>query len=60
MIDMLQTWHRIEDLVELMTFVGVGRPGSEGKSKFPVKIVDIPEIDLSSTLLRKRLKKAAL
>ena len=54
MIDMLHTWHRIEELVELVTFIGVGRPGTKGESRFPVTMVAIPEIDLSSTLIRKR------
>lgn len=54
MIDMLHTWHRIEELVELVTFIGVGRPGSKSETGFPVTMVAIPEIDLSSTLIRKR------
>lgn len=54
MIDMLHTWHRIEELVELVTFIGVGRPGTKGETRFPITMVAIPEIDLSSTLIRKR------
>lgn len=54
MIDMLHTWHRIEELVELVTFIGVGRPGTRGETELPVTMVAIPEIDLSSTLIRKR------
>ncbi len=54
MIDMLPNWYRIDELMELLTFVGVGRPGAEGKSKYAVKMVKIPEIDLSSTLIRNR------
>ena len=54
MIDMLPTWHRIDELVKLVNFVGVGRPGYEGTTQYPVKVVNIPQIDLSSTLIRKR------
>lgn len=54
MIDMLTDWYRIDELMELMTFVGVGRPGTEGKSQYDVQMVEIPEIDLSSTLIRER------
>lgn len=57
MIDTLHTWYRIEDLMSLLTFVGVGRPGTEGKTEYPVKIIDIPELELSSTLLRKRFRE---
>ncbi|KXH87380.1 nicotinate-nucleotide adenylyltransferase [Sporosarcina sp. HYO08] len=55
MIDMLKDWHRIDELIELVTFVGVGRPGAIGKTEFPITIVDIPEIDLSSTFIRRRI-----
>ena len=54
MIDMLTDWYRIEDLMNLITFVGVRRRHSEGVSTFPVELVDIPEVYLSSTLLRRR------
>lgn len=57
MIDQLETWHRIDELMELITFVGVNRPGWESKTPYPVQLVDIPEIDLSSTLLRERFEK---
>lgn len=56
MIDQLDTWHRIDDLLELITFVGVNRPGWKSETDYPVQLVDIPEIDLSSTLLRERFK----
>lgn len=56
MVDSLHTWYRIEDLLTLVHFVGVDRPGTEGKSELPVIHVAAPIIDVSSTLLRKRLK----
>lgn len=56
MVDSLHTWYRIEDLLKLVHFVGVNRPGSEGKSELPVIHVAAPTIDVSSTLLRRRLK----
>ncbi len=57
MIDTLHTWYRIEELVEMVTFIGVGRPGSESKSNYPVTMIEIPEIDLSSTLIRQRFQE---
>lgn len=54
MIDLLPEWHRIEELVTLIHFVGVGRPGTIGKTDYPIIHVDIPQIDLSSTLIRQR------
>ena len=55
MIDSLHTWYRIEELVKLVQFVGVRRPGTEAKTDFPVTMVEVPQIDLSSTLIRERL-----
>ncbi len=57
MIDVLTTWHRVDELMELITFVGVKRPGSNGETSYPLRYVAIPEIDLSSTLLRKRFEE---
>ena len=55
-IDFLHTWYRIEELVKLVQFVGVHRPGFQSKSKFRVQMVDIPEIYLSSSLVRERIQ----
>ncbi|MEZ7170877.1 nicotinate-nucleotide adenylyltransferase [Sporosarcina sp. OR05] len=55
MIDILPQWFQIEALCKLVTFVGVQRPGSSGEqSVIPVEFIDIPSIDLSSTMIRKR------
>lgn len=54
MIDLLPEWHRIEELATLIHFVGVGRPGTIGETDYPIIHVDIPQIDLSSTLIRQR------
>lgn len=57
MIDMLPSWYQIEELVKLVKFIGVGRPGYVGSTKYPVTLVDIPQINLSSSLIRKRFTK---
>lgn len=54
MIDLLPEWHRIEELVSLVNFVGVKRPETIGTTQFSIQFVDIPQIDLSSTLIRQR------
>ncbi|WP_332647332.1 nicotinate-nucleotide adenylyltransferase [Lysinibacillus sp. 54212] len=53
-IDSLHTWYHIDDLVELVTFVGIRRPGTKASTDYPVMMVDAPQIDLSSSLLRAR------
>lgn len=57
MIDLLPTWYRIDDLVNLVNFVGVNRPGYKGQTPYPVILIDIPQIDLSSTLIRQRFEE---
>jgi len=57
MIDLLPKWHRIEELVTLVNFVGVGRQGTIGITDFPIIMVDIPQIELSSTLIRQRISE---
>jgi len=57
MIAYLPKWHKIEELSKLIQFVGVNRTGYPVKSKYPVHLVDIPAIDLSSTAIRARIRE---
>lgn len=57
MIAYLDKWFEIDELVKGVRLIGVRRPGYDGKSKYPVTLIDAPLIDLSSTMLRNRLKK---
>lgn len=54
MIEGLDSWHRIDDLIQLVRFIGIGRPGYRKGTRHPVLMVDSPEIHLSSTMLRER------
>lgn len=56
MVQYLPTWHRIDELAKLVTFVGVQRRGYQTQSQYPVLWVDVPLIDISSTDIRKRIK----
>lgn len=62
MVQYLPHWHRIEDLCELIGFIGFERPGTAIDLKVlaptireKVKLVTIPEIEISSTDIRRRL-----
>ncbi|MGM9922009.1 MAG: nicotinate-nucleotide adenylyltransferase [Bhargavaea sp.] len=55
-IEQLHTWHDIDALVEKVAFIGVPRPGSSASGRYPVRMVSIPQIDLSSTILRQKLE----
>ena len=63
MVNSLTEWHGIEELAQRLTFVGVGRPGSViDKSQMPtylqprVELVNMPQVDISSTDIRERLQ----
>lgn len=55
MVEYLPNWSRIDELVHLVKFVGVQREGYELNSPYPIIKVDIPLIDISSTLIRTKL-----
>ncbi|WP_208421940.1 nicotinate-nucleotide adenylyltransferase [Latilactobacillus fragifolii] len=57
MVDYLSTWHRIDDLVQLVQFVGVKRTGYKQQTPYPVLWVDAPVIDISSTQIRNKLQQ---
>ncbi|MGY4112591.1 nicotinate-nucleotide adenylyltransferase [Aeribacillus composti] len=56
MIENLPHWHRIEELMDMVQFVGVKRNGYSNESTFFVKEVEVPQFDVSSTMIRERLK----
>ena len=54
MVEGLPSWYRIDDLVKLVRFIGVKRPGYNIETPYPVMMIDTPELLLSSTMLRER------
>ncbi len=61
MVNYLPKWDRIEDLSEMLTFIGVGRPGSPlDLSALPsylqrrVLLADMPLVDISSSGIREK------
>lgn len=61
MVQYLPKWHGIDELVERLTFIGVGRPGTPldlgalpANVAAKVVLADMPLVDISSTVLRKR------
>ncbi len=56
----LPTWREYPALLKLATFVGVTRPGHELDAQLPksggsITLLPIPEVDISSTTIRRRL-----
>ncbi|WP_078379625.1 nicotinate-nucleotide adenylyltransferase [Sutcliffiella halmapala] len=57
MVEYLPKWHRIKELVEQVNFIGVKRPGYSITTNFPIIEVETPQFDVSSTMIRKRVKE---
>lgn len=57
MIEYLPKWYKIDELVQLVQFVGVERPEYSHDTIFPIIYVDVPAMEVSSSIIRERLKK---
>ncbi|TYR82815.1 nicotinate-nucleotide adenylyltransferase [Priestia megaterium] len=57
MVEYLSKWYKIDELQQLVTFVGVKRSGYTIQSSYPIKEVEVPQIDVSSSFIRKRVKE---
>lgn len=59
MVEYLPNWHKVDDLIRLIPFIGVGRPGFSLKSPYRdfIEEVEVPKIEISSSMIRKRLKE---
>ncbi len=55
MVDYLPTWHKIDELMDMVQFVGVNRPGSKKETSYPLIWVDVPLMEISSSLIRKKI-----
>lgn len=55
MVEYLPKWYKIDELIELVQFVGVKRPDYQLQTNYPVIMLNIPELNISSTLIRERL-----
>ncbi|WP_085991846.1 nicotinate-nucleotide adenylyltransferase [Oceanobacillus senegalensis] len=56
MVEYLPNWNKIDELVQLIQFVGVKRPGYKLETHYPLIEVTVPILDISSTMLRRRLR----
>lgn len=56
MVEYLPKWHRIDELIDLVQFVGVQRPRYKAGTSYPVIWVDVPLMDISSSMVRDFIK----
>ncbi|CQR46913.1 Nicotinate-nucleotide adenylyltransferase [Paraliobacillus sp. PM-2] len=57
MVEYLPKWNKIDELINMVKFVGVKRPEYELDTNYPIIAVDIPGLDISSTMIRNRVKQ---
>ncbi len=59
MVDYLPKWEGINELMKLITFIGVKRPGSHASSVYSdqVYLLDMVQVDYSSTMIRNRVQE---
>ena len=55
MVADLPNWYHIDELTQLLHFVAIKRPGYESESAYPLIWVEIPQMDISSTLIRQSI-----
>jgi nicotinate-nucleotide adenylyltransferase len=57
MVEILPSWHRFDELKQLVRFIGLARPGAKydmAESSRYVTFLEMPAWDLSSTLIRQK------
>lgn len=57
MVEYLPKWYKIDELVHMVSFVGVNRPTYQDKTSYPIIHIDIPEFQVSSSLIRERIQE---
>ncbi|PRY83969.1 nicotinate-nucleotide adenylyltransferase [Alkalibacterium olivapovliticus] len=55
MVEDLPNWYKIDELVKLVQFVAVNRPGYSNITHYPVIMIDVPDINISSSLIRQKV-----
>ena len=57
MVEYLPKWHKVDELMEMVSFIGVNRPNYENQTNFPIIHLDVPEFAVSSSLIRERIRE---
>lgn len=55
MVEYLPKWYKIDELMQMVNFVGVRRPNYPTETEYPIIWIDVPLMDVSSTQLRKKI-----
>ncbi|MEC6747636.1 nicotinate-nucleotide adenylyltransferase [Marinilactibacillus sp. XAAS-LB27] len=55
MVENLPTWYKVEELINLIQFVAVNRPSYSVETDYPLIFIDVPNIEISSSLVRQKI-----
>ncbi|GMG61562.1 nicotinate-nucleotide adenylyltransferase [Tetragenococcus halophilus] len=55
MVEYLPKWYKVDELMQLVQFVGVKRPNYPTETSYPMIWIDVPDMNISSTDLRKKI-----
>lgn len=58
MVEYLPKWYHIDDLVKMVTFVGINRPCYQTEVPYKVLQITMPEMTISSTEIRNDIENA--
>jgi nicotinate-nucleotide adenylyltransferase len=58
MVEYLPKWYKIDELMQMVNFVGVRRPNYPTETEYPIIWIDVPLMDVSSTQLRKKIAQS--
>ncbi|MCR2820468.1 nicotinate-nucleotide adenylyltransferase [Lederbergia panacisoli] len=56
MVEYLPYWKEIDELMKMINFVGVNRPNYQLETPYPIIQIEVPFIEISSSMIRKRNK----
>ncbi|KAB7670108.1 nicotinate-nucleotide adenylyltransferase [Bacillus sp. B1-b2] len=56
MVEYLPKWHKIDELMKLVKFISVNRPNYQLETSFDVDYVEVPDVNISSNLIRNRIE----
>ncbi|UYZ20839.1 nicotinate-nucleotide adenylyltransferase [Mesobacillus jeotgali] len=56
MVEYLPKWHKIDELVKMVKFVGVSRPSYSTETSYDILYAETPQMDISSSMIRERVK----
>jgi nicotinate-nucleotide adenylyltransferase len=56
MVEYLPKWHKIDDLLKMVKFVGVSRPSYTTETDYDILYAETPQMDISSSMIRERAR----